>query len=240
MDNVWFRYGRRGPWVLQAVDLTLDPGEVAVILGAQRGGQVHAAATGGGCAAAGARRCRERPPDRGLGSRSGSRPTSRSPRGPTCGTWRRCGPRDTVDLERWAARFNFGERYLDVRLGRPVEGHRAEVGLIQALLAPPGLLVLDEPWEGLDAETRDQVPSIVREVVAAGGIGAVSDHRGETARLPGAHVWRVEGGSVHADRAGGAGVEHCVIELTVPAALALETVAQLRRAGHEMVRVRAS
>jgi len=239
MDNVWFRYGRRGPWVLQAVDLTLDPGEVAVILGPNGAGKSTLLQL-----AAGVLR-----PVRGV---VGERPRivgwvpERFPADQpfTARAYLRHmaavrGLRDTVDLERWAARFNC-ERYLDVRLGDLSKGTAQKIGLIQALLAPPGLLVLDEPWEGLDAETRDQVPSIVREVVAAGGSVLVSDHRGETARLPGAHVWRVEGGSVHADRAGGAGVEHCVIELTVPAALALETVAQLRRAGHEMVRVRAS
>src|SRR5689334_6840192 len=40
MDNVWFRYGRRGaPWVLQAVDVSLSPGEVAVVLGPNGAGK---------------------------------------------------------------------------------------------------------------------------------------------------------------------------------------------------------
>ncbi|WP_371688600.1 hypothetical protein [Micromonospora sp. KC207] len=44
----------------------------------------------------------------------------------------------------------------------------------------------DEPWEGLDAAARDLVPALIDEVLAAGGSVLVSDHRGETARLPGA------------------------------------------------------
>ena len=239
MDNVWFRYGRRGPWVLQAVDLTLDPGEVAVILGPNGAGKSTLLQLAAGVLRPGRGVVHERPRIVGWVPERFPADQPFTARGYLQHMAAVRGLRDTVDLERWAARFNCA-RYLDVRLGDLSKGTAQKIGLIQALLAPPGLLVLDEPWEGLDAETRDQVPSIVREVIANGGSVLVSDHRGETARLPGAHVWRVEGGSVHAERPIGAGVEHCVIELTVPAAMALETVAQLRRAGHEMVRVRAS
>ena len=49
------------------------------------------------------------------------------------------------------------------------KGTAQKVGLAQALTRPPDLLVLDEPWEGLDAAARELVPEIVGEVVAAGG-----------------------------------------------------------------------
>ena len=70
--------------------------------------------------------------------------------------------------------------------GRLSKGTAQKVGLAQALLAAPGLLVLDEPWEGLDSVARDADPEIVAEVTAAGGSVLVSDHRGEIAGLPGA------------------------------------------------------
>jgi energy-coupling factor transporter ATP-binding protein EcfA2 len=66
------------------------------------------------------------------------------------------------------------------------------------LLVPPGLLVLDEPWEGLDAVARTLIPDIVAEVTAAGGSVLVSDHRGEITALPGAIHWTVEENAVHA------------------------------------------
>jgi ABC-type multidrug transport system ATPase subunit len=97
--------------------------------------------------------------------------------------------------------------------------------------------VLDEPWEGLDAQTREEVPSIVAEVAASGGRVLVSDHRGETGRLPGARIWQVAGGSVRAAPPVAADAR-CLIEVAVMAEQAPATVAQLRAAGHDIVRVR--
>ncbi|MER6590998.1 ATP-binding cassette domain-containing protein [Micromonospora purpureochromogenes] len=58
------------------------------------------------------------------------------------------------------------------------KGTAQKVGLAQAMLRRPGLLVLDEPWEGLDSAARELVPALVDEVLAAGGSVLVSDHRG--------------------------------------------------------------
>jgi ABC-type uncharacterized transport system ATPase subunit len=58
------------------------------------------------------------------------------------------------------------------------------------------LLLLDEPWEGLDDATRDLVPGIVDEVLKEGGSVLVSDHSGDTVRLIGAAEWIVEDGVV--------------------------------------------
>ena len=86
-------------------------------------------------------------------------------------------------MDRWAQRLHL-ERYLDVRLAEVSKGTAQKVGLIQALVARPDLLVLDEPWEGLDVSTRDEVPQIIAEVLALGGSVLVSDHLGEVERLP--------------------------------------------------------
>ncbi len=66
------------------------------------------------------------------------------------------------------------------------------------MLRRPGLLILDEPWEGLDAAARDLVPALIDEVLAAGGSVLVSDHRGETASAAGAARWTVADGTVTA------------------------------------------
>jgi ABC-2 type transport system ATP-binding protein len=76
------------------------------------------------------------------------------------------------------------------------------VGLAQALLVPPDLLLLDEPWEGLDIDTRELVPDIIDEVLDEGGAVLVSDHSGDTGHLPGVIEWAVIDGVVSVVRPG--------------------------------------
>jgi ABC-type multidrug transport system ATPase subunit len=91
-------------------------------------------------------------------------------------------------IEGWAERLGF-DAYLDERLANLSKGTAQKVGLAQALLAKPGLLVLDEPWEGLDAQTRQEIPAIVAEVAEDGGIVLISDHQGEMATLADIQAW---------------------------------------------------
>jgi ABC-2 type transport system ATP-binding protein len=238
MDNVWFRYGRSSaPWVLQAVDLTLAPGDVAVVLGPNGAGKSTLLQLAAGVLHPTRGAVLDRPavvgwvPERFPATQPFS---ARAYLGHMAAIRGRAAG---AGIDRWAHRFNC-ERYLDVRLADLSKGTAQKIGLIQALLAPPGLLVLDEPWEGLDAQTRDAVPSIVAEVVARGGTVLVSDHLGETARLPGAHTWVVDAATVRAESAQVPG-QRCVIELAVPAAAASATIAELRAAGHDILRVRA-
>jgi ABC-type multidrug transport system ATPase subunit len=141
-------------------------------------------------------------------------------------------PEDVIDS--WAHRLGLS-RYLDTRLAEISKGTAQKVGLIQALLVPPGLLVLDEPWEGLDAETREQVPVIIDEVRAVGGAVLVSDHLGEVARVPDAVQWSIVDGQLIE----GAAVERrFVVEVEVPASAVSSTVDQMREHGHRVIRVR--
>jgi ABC-type multidrug transport system ATPase subunit len=234
-DNVWFRYGRRGaPWVLRAAELGLEPGEAAVILGPNGAGKSTLLQLAAGVLKPERGSVVDRPPVVGWVP---ERFPADQPFTARAYLTRMAAVRGAaVNVDQWAARLNC-ERYLDVKLADLSKGTAQKIGLIQALLVRPGLLVLDEPWEGLDAQTRDEVPSIVAEVLAAGGSVLVSDHRGETARLPGARTWRVDAGAVTPV---GPASEHCVIELAVPAARASATVAELRAAGHDVLRVRRS
>lgn len=69
---------------------------------------------------------------------------------------------------------------LDVETDRPVgtlsRGNRQKVGLVQALLAKPPLLILDEPTTGLDPLIQEEVEAILREVVAEGRTVFFSSH----------------------------------------------------------------
>jgi ABC-type multidrug transport system ATPase subunit len=124
--------------------------------------------------------------------------------------------------------------FLGTKLGALSKGTAQKVGLAQALLAPPDLLILDEPWEGLDAATRELIPEIVGEVLTAGGAVLVSDHLGETARLPGAATWTV----IDANVVTGDAEEHWVIEVAVPATRGPDAIEEIKAAGHDIVRVR--
>ena len=69
--------------------------------------------------------------------------------------------------------------------------------LCEALSAPVGLIVLDEPWAGLDAEGRDLLAGRLRARADAGAAVVVADHSGaRRGRLRADAVWRVDGGRV--------------------------------------------
>ena len=55
-------------------------------------------------------------------------------------------------------------------------GNAQKVALAQALLVAPQLLVLDEPWSGLDASAHGTLAGIIAEVAGAGGAVVFTDH----------------------------------------------------------------
>jgi ABC-type Na+ transport system ATPase subunit NatA len=142
-------------------------------------------------------------------------------------------------VDRWIDRLLLSE-HTGTRLAELSKGTAQKVGLAQALLVPPGLLVLDEPWEGLDSVARTLIPEIVREVTAAGGSVLVSDHRGEITALPGAIHWMVTEGLVDAAAASPAGHEEdeVIVEVAVRRSEADRAMVALRAAGHRVLGVR--
>jgi ABC-2 type transport system ATP-binding protein len=64
------------------------------------------------------------------------------------------------------------------------KGNAQKVALAQALLVPPDLLVLDEPWSGLDTAAHQVLAALLRDVLADGGTVVYTDHsRGGPATL---------------------------------------------------------
>ena len=55
-------------------------------------------------------------------------------------------------------------------------GNRRKVGIVQAFLHKPDLLILDEPTSGLDPLLQHEFNGVVREVVAAGATVFLSSH----------------------------------------------------------------
>ncbi|WP_405008580.1 ATP-binding cassette domain-containing protein [Kitasatospora purpeofusca] len=109
----------------------------------------------------------------------------------------------------------------DAALRTLSKGNAQKVALAQALLVPPDLLVLDEPWSGLDASAHTVLAGILAEVAAAGGAVVFTDHREALARTHATAVHTVAGGRVtrRADPAPGgavAAVASAVVVLTRP------------------------
>lgn len=74
---------------------------------------------------------------------------------------------------------------VDVSLRTLSKGNAQKVALAQALLVDPDLLVLDEPWSGLDASAHGVLGELVGEVAARGGAVVFTDHR---EAIAGAHA----------------------------------------------------
>jgi ABC-type Mn2+/Zn2+ transport system ATPase subunit len=142
-------------------------------------------------------------------------------------------------VDRWIERLLLSE-HAGTRLTDLSKGTAQKVGLAQALLVRPGLLVLDEPWEGLDAVARTLIPDIVAEVTTAGGSVLVSDHRGEITSLSGARHWTVADSTVTAPvpDAPATGEDEVIVQVAVRRADADQAMVRLRAAGHRVVGVR--
>ncbi|HEU4450993.1 MAG TPA: ABC transporter ATP-binding protein [Gaiellaceae bacterium] len=78
-----------------------------------------------------------------------------------------------------AVRDALVERF-DVPLDRPIrelsKGNRQKLGIVQAFMHEPELLVLDEPTGGLDPILQEEFRALLRETVAAGRTAFLSSH----------------------------------------------------------------
>lgn len=238
LDDVWLRYRRGGPWVLRNATARVEPGGIVVVLGRNGVGKSTLLQLIAGVLRPTRGRVTDRPAVVGWVPERfpADQPDTVTGYLRAMAAVRGLGPATAARaVDEWAQRLGLGD-YRDVKLPELSKGTAQKVGLAQAMLAPPDLLILDEPWEGLDAATRELVPEIVLEVAARGGSVLVSDHRGETVRLPGAATWTVADGAL-TTAAPDAG-QRCVVEVAVDAADLAAAVARLREQGHQVLRVR--
>jgi ABC-2 type transport system ATP-binding protein len=79
----------------------------------------------------------------------------------------------------WSEIATLADRFA-LELDRPIralsKGNRQKVGLVQAFMGDPQLLLLDEPTSGLDPIVQHQVHLLLREVVADGRTVFLSSH----------------------------------------------------------------
>ncbi|HEY2700989.1 MAG TPA: ABC transporter ATP-binding protein [Pseudonocardiaceae bacterium] len=94
------------------------------------------------------------------------------------------------------------------------KGNMHKVGLAQALLPTDGLVVLDEPWSGLDHAAQLALDAMITELVADGRSVLITDHVGHALRLPERRALALTDGMLHPQVEGGADVALVTVELT--------------------------
>ncbi|MBG0812866.1 ABC transporter ATP-binding protein [Planomonospora sp. ID82291] len=233
LSDVSFRYARRGPWILREVELSLRPGSVVEVTGRNGAGKSTLLRLLAGILPPSRGSIAERPAVVGYAPDvfPVDQPFTVAAYLAHLAGIRRIPPASGTAL---AERLN-ATHLLDRPLGDLSKGSAQKVGLIQSLLAPPGLLILDEPFAGLDEQTRNELPVIIGEVAADGGAVVVSDHQNQLRDFPGAGHWLVADGAVTAGD--GRRPRRAVIEVTVDAADADEVEQKLRADGHATRRI---
>ncbi|GAA4626525.1 hypothetical protein GCM10023196_035110 [Actinoallomurus vinaceus] len=227
-DQVAFRYRRRAPWVLHDVTLTVPRGRIIEVNGRNGAGKSTLLRLVAGVV----------PPVRGSVT---GRPSAvgyapeRFPAGQPFTARAYLGHMAAVrgvppaHIGDWAERLGFTD-LLDTRLPDLSKGSAHKAGLIQALLAAPGLLILDEPFAGLDARTRTALPALLAELASEGSTVIVSDHQGDLREVPGVMRWQVAEGTV---TDGDLTEEHAVVEVVLPRSQAEDLVTRLKADGYE-------
>jgi len=204
LDRVSKRYRRSDRWVLRDVDLAVLAGSTIAVRGPNGSGKstllrllAGVTAPSRGSRRAGRRLCVGYAPDR----------LEPAPPFGTAAYLRHHGrlrgipaPACAAQVAELAGRLGF-DAVMGDPLGDLSKGTLQKVVLAQALLGRPELVVLDEPFSGLDADAKAALAELLG-VRAAGGAGVLfSDHREGGEDLPVDRVWRLAGDDpgVHVD-----------------------------------------
>ncbi|MFJ8648352.1 ATP-binding cassette domain-containing protein [Streptomyces sp. NPDC093546] len=197
LHGVGRRYGRPGgPWVLRGVDLALEPGTLVRVEGTNGSGKSTLLRLIAGIDAPTEGRVTGRPRRTAYVPERFPAALPFTATGYLVHLGRVQGLRRAVAEARaaaWLDRFG-AAAHARTPLRDLSKGTSQKVAVAQALLAEPGLLVLDEAWTGLDAAARAELDRAVGERVAAGAAVVFVDH--DPRRLAGRPdaVYAVRGG----------------------------------------------
>ncbi|TDD58629.1 ATP-binding cassette domain-containing protein [Actinomadura darangshiensis] len=233
LENVAFRYRRRDPWVFKGVTLSLAGGSVTEVTGHNGVGKSTLLRVIAGLRRPRAGVVKDRPARVGYAPERFPVDQPFSVRTYLChmAAMRRV-PADAVG--EWAERLAF-DHLLEVRLPELSKGSAQKVGIAQALMADPELLILDEPFAGLDTATRDALPELISGIAAGGATVVVSDHQRCIEDMPGIGRLHMADGAVA--RLSSAGrTEWAVLEVEVPGDEADTLETKLRADGYRVRR----
>jgi ABC-type multidrug transport system ATPase subunit len=241
LSRVSFRYGRRRPWVLRDVSVGLPSGRIIEVTGSNGAGKSTLLRVVAGLLRPQRGSVIGRPAS--VGYAPERFPTEQP--FPVSAYLRMMAemrglPRPYAQraIAGWSERLGFGH-LLGTRLPDLSKGSAHKVGLTQALLGDPALLILDEPFAGLDPQTREALPEIMAERAYGGATIIVTDHQGALRDVPDIDRLRVDGHTV-APLDGDDRREHVVIEILVPADEADRAVRRLQAEGRTVIAVRSA
>ncbi|WP_232664011.1 ATP-binding cassette domain-containing protein [Pseudonocardia sp. TRM90224] len=184
MEGVGKRYGR-GPVIVDGIELAAEPGLPVVIAGANGSGKTTLLRIAAGATAPTWGRVTGRP--KGVGYVPDRFPAHlRMPVGAYLRHMRRvrCAGGDAAVLTS-AVLADLGfTADPGVPMNQLSKGNAQKVGLAQALAGGAELLVLDEPWSGLDVAARPALTSAVAAAAESGAMVVVTDHTGIADALP--------------------------------------------------------
>jgi ABC-type multidrug transport system ATPase subunit len=177
LSGITKRFSRRGPWVLKGVDLELHPGSRTVIVGGNGSGKSTLLRIGAGVSW----------PNGGmvkLPARIGYVPERLAARIRFTGAeyLAHMGRIKGLDPAIMSARSRELLERLDLQPGpkAPIEylskGNRQKLVIAQAFLGRVGLLVLDEPFGGLDPTAHATLGELTEEALSGGTAVLMSTH----------------------------------------------------------------
>ncbi|MEU0808294.1 ABC transporter ATP-binding protein [Streptomyces sp. NPDC005970] len=177
LHEVGRRYGLRGPWVLRGVDLEVRPGSLIRVVGSNGSGKSTLLRLLAGIDAPTTGRITGRPrtayvPERFPAELPFTALGYLTHLGRLHGL---SGAAAARGAEEWLERFDAGG-HARTPLAELSKGTSQKVAVVQALLAAPDLLVLDEAWTGLDQAARAVLDQAVTDRVADGAAVVFVDH----------------------------------------------------------------
>jgi ABC-2 type transport system ATP-binding protein len=197
LQAVGKRYGLRQPWIVRDVTRDVAAGKLIRLEGWNGSGKSTLLRIAAGALLPSAGRVTGRPaagfvPERFPG---GLMFSAREYLGHMARIHALSGAAVSAAVEEWLERLGAAE-YAAAPLRTLSKGMCQKVAIAQALLAKPGLLVLDEAWTGLDQAARGALDAAITERLAAGSTVMFVDH--DQARLRGQvdERWQMAGGTV--------------------------------------------